>query len=100
MPREQSPARATRPGQHVIDAWVSLALREMAIAMGNWIIESEIDQTKPIRLLSLPDLQGLAWVAQAKYSDLREVERKRFDISLFDEKTLDDMGFVIDGNSS
>lgn len=77
--------------------WETHCLREMALAMGGWL-QANDDMNKPVHRLSLRELQGMAWAAAAKYTELREIERCRAGISLLDEKALDDMGFVIRGS--
>lgn len=94
---DRSKAPAGGKGQPGLENWQAQCLREMALAMGEWL-QANNDLNKPVHRLSLRELQGMAWAAAAKYSELREIERKRYDISLFDEQALDDMGFVIRGD--
>lgn len=89
-----APAGKNRPEQSVIDAWVANCLRETALAMGGWL-QANDDMNKPVHKLSLRELQGMAWAVLAKYNDLREIERKRFEISLLDDQSLDDLGFTV-----
>ena len=95
--RRSSPAGKNRPGKAVVESWEAHCLREMALAMGGWL-QTNNDLNKPVHRLSLRELQGMAWAAAAKYTELREIERLRHDVSLLDEKSLDDMGFVIRGD--
>lgn len=87
MSRNQSPAdKENRPAD-----WFAKSLNEIALYMGKRL--NDIDQSKPIGKLSLHELQGMAYDAICQYENLREIERNRLGISLFDEYSLNWMGY-------
>jgi hypothetical protein len=90
------PAGAIRPG-NAAAVWQAKCLHDMAMSMGGWL-QSNDDMNKPVHRLSLRELEGMAWAAMATYAKLREIERKRHDVSLLDESALDDLEFVIRGD--
>lgn len=75
--------------------WEEYALRECAAAMGKWLQENGTKWDTPINKLTPREVWGMAWSCCAKYSDLREVERKKMRLSVFDDEALDDLGFVL-----
>jgi hypothetical protein len=86
MPHDQSPAGKSRPAD-----WFAKSLNIIALFMGKRL--NEIDQGKPIGKLSLHELEGMAYDVICQYENLREVERQRLGISLFDEYSLNLMGY-------
>jgi hypothetical protein len=69
----------------------------MALAMGKWLTDDGSDLTKPIHQLGLPKLEGMAWAAISVYSELREIERQRNNIPLFDDgEDLGSMAVVVE----
>lgn len=83
------------------DTWEANALKEIAIAMLEWLDQDKVTWTKPLNKISLRETMGMAWAGMAKYTELRDEKRKAMRLSVFDDEAIDDLGYVIRrGNGS
>lgn len=89
--KDKPEAAPSRPSE----TWEEYVLKKCAMAMGNWLQQNGTNFTKPINKISLPEMMGMAWACCAEYTDLREIERKKMRISVFDDEAIDDLGAVI-----
>lgn len=59
------------PFQSEQDQWQQQMCNTVALSIGGWLADSQINLSRPIRSLKHDELLGMAWVAIGTYNDLR-----------------------------
>lgn len=78
-----SPAKLNRPRESAAfaehQAWLGETRRKAALAMGEWLIQTA-KLSKPVKELTLPELEAMADNAISIYLAEREVRRKALEV--------------------
>jgi hypothetical protein len=59
------------PFQQEQDEWQRKMWEEVALSVGRWLTDAQVDLSRPIRSLKQRELLGMAWAAIAAYHELR-----------------------------
>jgi len=54
------------------DEWNRQLWRTISLAIGEWLTDSQMNLNRPIRSLTLDELNGMAWTAIGTYNDMLE----------------------------
>jgi hypothetical protein len=59
------------PFQLEQDEWQQMMWEEVALSVGQWLTDAQINLSRPIRSLKQRELLGMAWAAIGTYHELR-----------------------------
>jgi hypothetical protein len=67
------------PFQQEQDQWERKMWEAVALSVGQWLTDSEINLSRPIRSLKQTELLGLAWAAIGTWNDLRAARLRQLE---------------------
>jgi hypothetical protein len=61
------------------DEWQKKMWESVALAIGQWLTDAEIDLGRPIRSLKQTELLGMAWAAIGTWNDLKTARLRQLE---------------------
>ena len=67
------------PFQQEQDEWQREMWKTVALSIGEWLTDSQINLDRPVRSLKKGELLGMAWAAIGAWNDLRQARLRELE---------------------